>query len=91
MRYLRELLRANAALRFLLGAGVGLAVSIPLYVGVEDWPVRLGLMLAFGATFGVGSAMSTDTAERPRSAATWLLVVGVAALGVLVLGLFLAK
>ena len=91
MENLRALLRRNAALRFLLGAGTGLAVSIPLFTGVEDWPVRAGLMLAFGAVFGIGSSQWTGQAA-PRSRLVLVpLVVGVAVLVTVIAWLLAAR
>ena len=91
MSTVREILRRNAALRFLLGAGIGLAISIPLFTGIEDWPVRAGLMLAFGAIFGIGSSQWTGQPAPRSRLVSVLLVAGVAVLVTVIAWLLAAR
>ena len=91
MRNIQGKVPESALSRFLLGAGIGIAISVPLFIGIEDVPVRVLFMLAFAGIMGTGQVLAGGKSERSRTRLTWSLVAGVATLLVGVLVFFLVS
>ena len=67
--------------RFLLGGAFGFAISIPVFVSIDDLPVRFAFMAGFTLLMGISQVIagSSQVLERPIS--RLLLILGVTALG----------
>jgi hypothetical protein len=66
--------------RFLLGAAIGVAISVPLFSGIEDASVRFVLMAAFAAIMGYAQVLAGRDTEGARKFTKWAIVGGVIAL-----------
>ena len=62
--------------RFLLGAGIGVAISVPLFNGIDDVWVRILFMMAFAGVMGAGQVVAGGTSARSRKTRLWLLAAG---------------
>ena len=70
----------SALSRFLLGAGVGIAVSIPIFAGIEDATVRFSFMTAFSGLMGIGQVLAGSKSVRVRPMTKLSLLFGALAL-----------
>ncbi len=75
MRNIQGKVPQSAFSRFLVGAGIGIAISVPLFIGIEEVPVRVIFMLAFAGIMGAGQAVAGGTSPRARTATRWLVVI----------------
>lgn len=82
MRNIQGKVPQSAFSRFLLGAGIGVAISIPLFQGVEDVPVRILFMLAFAGIMGGAQVIAGGTSARSKSLTRWLLAIGTLTFGI---------
>jgi hypothetical protein len=74
----------NSRARFILGAAVGVAISIPIFGGLENSFIRFLLMFAFGGLMGYGQVFAArDTAGSRK----FLRLAVVGSVVALVLGL----
>ena len=76
MRNLQGRVPESALSRFLLGAGVGIAISIPLFIGIEDTPVRVGFMIAFSGLMGIGQVLAGSKSARVRPMTRLAVLIG---------------
>ena len=72
--------------RFLFGAGLGIAVSIPIFAGVDSPPVKAFLMLAFAGLMGGGQVLGGRDTAGGRKFTRWAMIGGV---GTMVIGIVL--
>ena len=76
MRNIKGDIPESPIARFILGGGIGLALSIPLFMGIEDIPVRIGFMAAMTALMGSGQVMAGSKAAQERGMVRWSLFAG---------------
>jgi hypothetical protein len=74
----------NSRARFILGAAVGVAISIPIFSGIESSFIRFILMFAFGGLMGYGQVFAARDTPGSRRFLRLAIVGSVVAL---VLGL----
>ncbi len=61
--------------RFMLGAGIGIAISIPIFDAIDDTPAKILFMVAFAAVMGTGQVLAARNTPGARKF-TRLAVVG---------------
>ncbi len=76
MRNIQGKVPQSAFSRFLLGAGIGIAISIPLFIGIEDVAVRILFMLGFAGIMGGAQVVAGGTSARSGSLMRWMLAIG---------------
>lgn len=91
MRNIQGKVPQSAFSRFLLGAGIGIAISIPIFLGVEDVPVRILFMLAFAGIMGIGQVVAGGNTVRSQRAMRWMLAIGTLTLFVGVVTFFMVN
>ena len=64
--------------RFLFGAALGIAISVPIFAGVDSPPVKAFLMLAFAALMGGGQVIGGRDTAGSRKFTRWAMIAGVA-------------
>ena len=74
----------NSRARFILGAAVGVAISIPIFGGIENSAIRFLLMFAFGGLMGYGQVFA---ARETPGAKKFLRLAIIGSVIALVLGL----
>lgn len=82
MRNIQGKVPQSAFSRFLLGVGVGIAISVPLFMGIEELPVRILFMAAFAGIMGTAQVVAGGTSARSRTAMRWMLGIGALTLAV---------
>lgn len=80
MRNIQGNVPKSALSRFLLGAGIGVAISVPLFVGIEELGVRILLMAVFAGTIGGAQVLAGGRTERSGRLMRWMLGIGTVAL-----------
>lgn len=88
MRNIKGEVPKSAVSRFLLGAGIGVAISIPIFAGIEDVPVKIIFMALFAGLMGGGQVLAGRNTEGSRRLVRIALVGGVMAM-LVGIGLFL--
>ena len=86
MRQLNGKVPSSPVHRFLLGAGFGVAISVPIFVGIENITLRLIFMLGFAGMIGASQMFVGGTENRLRKTQGWLLAAGAV---VLIVGIVL--
>jgi hypothetical protein len=68
--------------RFIFGAGIGVAISIPIFGGVDSAPVKFLLMVAFAAIMGYAQVIAGKDTAGARKFTRWAIVGGILAMAV---------
>jgi len=63
--------------RFLLGAAIGIAISVPVFANIEDEPVRVLFMLLFAAVMGTGQVLAGRDTSGARKLTRWLITAAI--------------
>ncbi|MBC8453126.1 MAG: hypothetical protein H8D69_01495 [Chloroflexi bacterium] len=66
--------------RFLLGAAIGVAISVPLFAGIDEAPVQFALMAAFAVIMGYAQVLAGRDTPGARKFTKWAIVGGIVAL-----------
>lgn len=76
--------------RFIFGAAIGIAISVPIFGGVESPPIKALLMLAFGGLMGAGQVIGGRDTAGGRKFTRWAMIGGAATMviGVVIFLLF---
>lgn len=82
MKNLRGQTPRSPIKRFLLGGAFGFAISIPVFAGIEDLPVKIAFMAGFTTLMGGSQVIAGSSLVMQRPVPRFLLVLGVAALGI---------
>lgn len=78
--------KKSARARLLFGAALGIAISIPIFSGVDSPPVKAFLMVAFAALMGAGQVIGGRETTGARKFTRWAMIGGV---GTMVIGIVL--
>ena len=78
----------SARARFLFGAAIGIAISIPIFAGIDSPPVKAFFMLAFAGLMGAGQVIGGRDTAGARKFTRWAMIGGVGTM-VIGVGLFL--
>ncbi len=76
MRNIKGDVPQSAISRFLLGAGIGVAISVPIFWSMEDVAVRVLLMAAFAGLMGGAQVIAGGKTERSQRILRWAMVAG---------------
>ncbi len=59
-----------------MGAAIGVAISVPLFSGIDDWPVQAVLMATFAGIMGYGQVLAGRNTTHAMRATKWGLAIG---------------
>ncbi len=68
--------------RFIFGAAIGVAISIPIFGGVESAPVKFVLMTAFAVIMGYAQVIAGKDTPGSRKFTRWAIIGGILAMAV---------
>jgi hypothetical protein len=76
--------------RFLFGAAIGVAISVPIFSDIGSPPVKAVLMLAFAGLMGASQVIGGRDTAGARKFTRWAMVGGIMSLmiGVVIFMLF---
>lgn len=77
--------------RFVLGAGIGIAISVALFNEIDEAPVKFVLMTAFAAIMGYAQVIAGRDTPGARKFTKWAMVGGVIALAAGIVAFLVAK
>lgn len=58
--------------RFILGALIGVAISIPIFISIDDLAMSILFMVLFGGIVGVGQVLGGSSSPAANRALLWL-------------------
>lgn len=76
MRFNSANYRQSPVRRFFFGALIGVAISTPIFLAIDDLPVSILFMALFGVIVGVGQILGGSSSPRSRRALPWLNGLG---------------
>ena len=61
----------------MLGAGIGLAISIPIFDAIKDTPAKILFMVVFAIVVGTGQVLAARNTPGARKFTRLAVIVGV--------------
>jgi VIT1/CCC1 family predicted Fe2+/Mn2+ transporter len=68
--------------RFVFGAAIGVAISVPIFGGVDSAPVKAILMIAFAGIMGYAQVIAGKNTAGSRKFTRWAIIGGIVAMAV---------
>jgi len=66
--------------RFIFGAAIGVAISVPIFGGVDTAPVKFILMAGFAGLMGYAQVIAGKDTAGSRKFTRWAIIGGIVAM-----------